>query len=537
MLRSLRTPFAVAASALVGVALCAPVTTAQTPLTTEVVTSNVVRPVLAIGAPGDSNRLFVVEQHQADIEIFIDGVKNGVPFFDFTGNVATGNEQGLLSLAFHPNYNVNGYFFVHYSNTGGGATKIVRYARTNADAANMGSAVELMTVGQPQSNHNGGRIAFSPIDGFLYIGLGDGGNANDSGSGHAAGGNAQSMSTRLGKILRINPSTAAVPAPAFTVPASNPFIGGGFPATEVWALGVRNPWNFSFDSGNGDLYIGDVGQDDFQAAGREEISFQDVTSTGGENYGWRCTEGNFNTGLSGCTFGDPGLTGPIFDYEWGGANNEGQTVTGGEVYRGDAIADLRGTYFFADYITEELWSFRESGGSVTELDQGRETEMDPPGANFGAITNISTGPDGELYISQHGGGGQILKIVGDTDWVGLGCGTNGTFGEPILWGSGSAPGAGAGSINLDNARTSAVALMLVSLSESATPAFGGTLKPTVPWNVEVVLNTGATGEVNLPYGVLSPLPSGTEIVVQTLIADPAHFTGVAMSTALKATVP
>ncbi len=374
---------------------------AQTPLSTTRFASGLERPIYVTHAPGDASRLFVIEK-RGRIRIIENGVLLTTPFIDIdprvTGGTSTESEQGLLGLAFHPDYANNGYFYVNYTAAvGSGDTRVSRFSVTaDPNVADANSELILVSFDQPQSNHNGGWIGFSPIDGYLYVGSGDGGNFNDIGTGHfEPGGNGQYLGTLLGKILRLD-----VDAAAPYIPSDNPFVNTPGALGEIWAYGLRNPWRPSFDRETGDLYIADVGQGSW-----EEISFQPSTSTGGENYGWRCREGahNFN-------FGDdcPNQTfvEPIQEY----SHSLGCSISGGYVYRGCAIPDLRGTYFYADYCSATIWSLRYDGATVTEF-TNRTTELDPPGSQ--AIANITSfGEDalGELYICDQAGG-EIFKII------------------------------------------------------------------------------------------------------------------------------
>ncbi len=377
-------------------------------LTTVRVAGDLDHVVFATHAPGDYTRLFIVEkQGRIKIVNLKTGVMNAQPFLDIDssvgGGTSTNNEQGLLGLAFHPDYQNNGFFYVNYTkNTdaqGQEDTVIARYEvdPNNPDVALPGSALILLTFDQPFSNHNGGWIGFGPNDGFLYISTGDGGSGNDPGN------RAQDITNqRLGKMLRID--VDGDNAGNYGIPPDNPFVDK-VGDDEIWAYGLRNPWRASFDRATGDLYIADVGQ-----GSREEIDFQPADSTGGENYGWRCMEGNGCTGLSGCTCNDPALTDPIHEY----FHNLGRSITGGYVYRGCDIPTLDGTYFFADYVLTKLWSFTYDGNNVLNF-TSRIAELSPSSDGF-FIDQISAfGEDarGELYVVDQGSGttGQVFKIV------------------------------------------------------------------------------------------------------------------------------
>ena len=355
-------------------------------------------PIFVCSPPGDLQRLFVVEQGGM-IKIIRNGSTLATPFINLgaggLNKIVSGGEQGLLGLAFHPNYAANGFFYVNYTAAGTGSTVIERYSvSANPDVATATSGLTLLTIAQPQSNHNGGCVQFGP-DGKLYIGMGDGGAGNDTGAGHdAAVGNGQSPATLLGKMLRLD-----VDLPAPYIPADNPYATSATVLHEIWDFGVRNPWRFSFDRQTGDMYIGDVGQGAW-----EEIDFS-AAGVGNLNFGWRCMEGNHCTGLTGCTCNSAALTGAIAEYDHG----QGCAVTGGYVYRGNTVCGLNGTYFYSDYCSSNIWSFKYTGGAVTQF-TNRTTELEPAGAP--TINNVSSfGEDGsgELYIVDIGDG-EIYRI-------------------------------------------------------------------------------------------------------------------------------
>ncbi len=285
---------------------------------------------LDIQQAGDgSGRLFVLEQ-EGRIKIIQDGNVLGTPYLDISSSVASGGEEGLLGLAFHPSFSSNGCFYVNYTSTRNGKLQTFisefRAATAGANTVNTTSEQNLFTVDQPETNHNGGGLAFGN-DGFLYIGLGDGGGGGDQ---HGTIGNAQDLTTRLGKMLGIKVDCNGT----FNVPTDNPFVAQATAAKEIWLYGLRNPFRFSFDHTTGNLWIGDVGQDSF-----EEVDLV-TPKRGGSNMGWRCKEGthnfNFTANCQTQTFLDP-----IFDYD----HSQGdETVIGGFMYRGTNIAALSGNY-------------------------------------------------------------------------------------------------------------------------------------------------------------------------------------------------
>lgn len=360
----------------------------QPALTSTLIASGLSQPLFATSPPGDTSRLFIVEQ-TGRIRIFDGSQMLAAPFLDISGKISCCDEEGLLGLAFHPNFDSNGFFFVNYTTTSGGRkTRIERYSLSiDPNLADISSALTILEISQPFSNHNGGMIAFGP-DGFLYIGMGDGGSGGDPQN------NGQNGNTLLGKLLRIDVDSDSS-GRNYAIPPSNPFVGAIDTLDEIWAFGVRNPWRFSFDRGTGDLYIADVGQGLI-----EEINVQLSQSLGGENYGWRLKEGtNCFIPSSGCeslTF----LTDPITQY----THVAGRcSITGGYVYRGCAIPDLAGTYFYADWCTQEIWSFRYDGTAILDS-TSRSAEL---GININ-VTSFGQDGKGELYVI---GSGQVFKII------------------------------------------------------------------------------------------------------------------------------
>lgn len=381
---------------------------AETALTTVRITSSVTRPVFATAPPGDFGRLFILEQRSGNIKILnlATNSVNGDPFLHISDLDGDG-ERGLLGMAFHPDYATNGFFYLNYSNAALD-TVIERYERSaDPDIADANSAQVIMTIDQPFGNHNGGWMGFGPNDGFLYIATGDGGDGCDPEE------RAQNIDLLLGKMLRIDIDGDDFPADPnlnYSIPSGNPLVGVAG-ADEIWAYGLRNPWRPSFDRANGDLYIADVGQGEV-----EEIDFQPASSGGGENYGWDCMEGTECASVSGCVINEPGncacndsaLTGPIHEYLHDDPTSP-CSVTGGYVYRGCAIPDLQGTYFFADYCSDQIWSFRYDGATLSGF-QDRTAEL-APGGGLSIINISSFGEDalGELYICDRGG--EVYKIV------------------------------------------------------------------------------------------------------------------------------
>jgi glucose/arabinose dehydrogenase len=409
----MRLPLAALAGVAVG--LLAPTATAQVELATETLVSGLTRPVYIGQAPGQDRYMWIVEQRV----ITGAGPRGQLRVFDrFTGTllpapalqvpVATGNEQGLLGVAFHPDFDTNGRLYINYTPPGGtfnsGITRIVEYTATGPDKITIdpASARPVLSIDQPFSNHNAGWIGFSPNDGYLYIPTGDGGSGGDPGN------RAQDISNQLlGKVLRIdvgNDDFPADPDRNYAVPASNPFVGDD-PVTggddEIWAYGLRNPFRASFDRETGDFWIGDVGQGNI-----EEIDFQPANSPGGENYGWRCFEGFAPFNTSNCpSFTE--TTAPVFQYTHFGPDQPFRcSITGGVVYRGCELFDLTGWYFFADYCSNEVWRLSiDASGDVQEVVDVTD-ELGFYGSNPVAFGEDN---EGEIYIVSLNG--TVSRIV------------------------------------------------------------------------------------------------------------------------------
>lgn len=342
---------------------------------------NLASPVHITHAGDGTHRLFIVEQ-AGTIRILKDGTLLDTAFLNiggFGGRISCCGERGLFSVAFPPGYATKQYFYVFYTNLEG-ALVVARYqVTTNPDIADPDSEEILLTVPHPiHDNHNGGQLAFGPNDGYLYIGTGDGGGGGDPGN------NAQNRLSLLGKILRLDVESDPGSA-SYLVPDSNPFKDDANYRPEIWALGVRNPWRFSFDRNTGDLYIGDVGQGTY-----EEVDFQPASSTGGENYGWRCRQGmhpfdDHESECAGLT-----LTEPAVEY----VQNPDCAITGGLVYRGVQYPHLRGIYFYGDYCSGRIRGMRRSGAAwETDILTGSGLNI----ASFGEDEN------GELYVADLNG--------------------------------------------------------------------------------------------------------------------------------------
>jgi len=346
----------------------------QLNLTLKPVASGFAKPLYLTHA--HDQRLFVVQQ-AGQIMIIEGGVTRPTPFLDIKTRVGSnGNEQGLLSVAFHPNYQKNGLFYVNYTNLEG-STTIARYhVSADPNVADEISEQILLTIPQPYSNHNGGHILFGP-DGYLYIGMGDGGAANDPHN------NGQSLNTLLGKILRLDVDTGS----PYGVPQDNPFITTAAARPEIWSFGWRNPWRMAFDAATGDLYVADVGQNQY-----EEVDVELAGSGGGQNYGWRLMEASHCFNPTSCDPATLKVVMPIAEYP----HSQGCSVTGGYVYHGTQFPQLNGVYIYGDYCTGTLWGLRhEADGSWSQAELLASGKI---------ISSFGLDAAGELYLIDHRNG-------------------------------------------------------------------------------------------------------------------------------------
>ena len=333
---------------------------------------------LFLTSPPSDPRLFVVEQ-TGKIRIIQNGNLLPAPFLDVTSLITSGGERGLLSMAFHPRYATNGFFYVYYTDRNGD-TRVMRYhVSGDPNVADPASATVVLEVPQPFANHNGGLLLFGP-DGKLYVGLGDGGGGGDP------QGNGQNLAALLGKILRIDVDGAQ----PYAIPADNPFAGQVGRRGEIWIYGVRNPWRFSFDAPSGLLYVADVGQNAW-----EEVNVVSAR-TGGLNFGWNLMEGMHCYNASTCS--QQGLTLPVAEYGHG----DGCSITGGHVYRGNALPAIRGHYFYSDYCNGWLRSFRWDGAQAADP---RQWDV----GNIGNVSSFGEDSSRELYITT--AGGRVLRFA------------------------------------------------------------------------------------------------------------------------------
>ncbi len=347
------------------------------------------QPLYVTSAGDGSGRLFVVEKG-GWIHVLRDGERVAVPFLDLSASVSTDSERGLLGLAFSPEYKENGRFYINYTDRSG-TTVISRFSVSPADpdVADGGSEQVLLRIEQPYANHNGGHLAFDP-DGYLMIGMGDGGSGGDP-QGHG-----QDPYSLLGKMLRIDVGESGVPARGepYGIPEGNPWAepeSDEDPLPEIWALGMRNPWRFSFDRTTGDLWIGDVGQSE-----REEIDFEPADSGGGRNYGWNVLEGA-QPYPPGSDPGDTsGFTMPVIEYD----RAAGKSVTGGYVYRGSAYPNLNGVYLYGDFVSGRIWGMAPDG-------DGWRNRLLAETAR--AVVSFGEDDAGELYVVDFNG--EVLRVT------------------------------------------------------------------------------------------------------------------------------
>jgi glucose/arabinose dehydrogenase len=331
-------------------------------------------PVYVTSAPGDK-RLFVVEQ-EGTIRTVSNGHVATKPYADLRRFITSGGEQGLLSVAFHPKFASNGKLYVYFTNKQGNEEIWELHARKGATSIRPGHR-KLIEIADPEGNHNGGQLQFGP-DGMLYIGTGDGGGGGDR---HGEHGNGQDPNALLGKLLRIDVDTRTG-GKAYGIPKDNPFVGKAGWQPEIWALGLRNPWRFSFDRTNGDLWIGDVGQNEW-----EEIDHV-KRGLGGINYGWNRYEGRHDFASDTPLPAGAQLRGPVAEYSHG----EGCSVTGGYVYRGPKIAGLSGRYVYADYCSGKLWTLSPAGGAP------RDASAVVSDAGVKSIVSFGEDASGILYV-------------------------------------------------------------------------------------------------------------------------------------------
>ena len=483
----------------------------------EPVATGLSSPLGLVHAGDGSRRLFIVEQ-TGRIKVFDGTAVLATPFLDVSTLVSCCGERGLLGLAFHPGYATNGVFFVHYTNTAGNTT-LARYrVSSNPNVADATSAQIVLNVTQPFTNHKGGQLAFGP-DRFLYMGLGDGGDAGDPGN------RAQNLGTLLGKILRIDVDSGS----PYAIPATNPFRNTQGALPEIWAYGLRNPWRFSFDRQTGDLFIADVGQ-----GAREEVNLQSASSPGGENYGWRRMEGTacFNPSTA-CNDGTLKL--PVLEYD----HSLGCSITGGYRYRGLRFPQYAGRFFYGDFCSGRIWAATQSGQTWSTA-QLMDTTL--------SITSFGEDEAGELYVVHYGSGsnGTVQRVV-DTNQTflltvsrtgtgtgtvsgpaGINCGSvcSATFGAGALVTLTATPAAGSVFAGWSGGGCSGTGSCVVTLTAATTV----TATFSVPTFTLTVTRTGtgsgtiisAPAGIGCPVTCSAPFTPGTKVTL-TAQADPGSI--------------
>ena len=361
-----------------------------------------VLPVQVTHAGDGSGRIFIVEQH-GRIRVVQNGASNATLFLDISTQVSCCEERGLLNIAFPPSFSASQQFYLSYTNLEGDTT-ISRFTTTDdPDIADQTSEEVLFTVSQPHEAHNGGRLAFGPLDGYLYIGMGDGG--SEGRPAHFP----QDPQLLLGKILRIDVESGDVP---YGIPATNPFVGDDEFRDEIWALGLRNPWGFAFDGQTGDLYIPDTGHND-----REELNYQPATSVGGENYGWPTIEGTRCPKIEGLPYpcGQAGIFDPpVAEYD----HTRGCAIVGGVVYSGSELPQLKGRFLFADFCRGDIWTLQKKDSSEATVSIQESHDMWQSELVLGAslpVSSIGEDEEGNLYVTGYANGTIYLISPGQSE--------------------------------------------------------------------------------------------------------------------------
>jgi len=494
----------------------------------EIVASGLNLPVYATAPAGDASRVFVLELYSGLIRLVKDGVVQPTPFLDLSATILGNGERGLLGMAFHPDFATNRFFYVFY-NTLDGATNLVRYraSPSNPDVSQTNGQL-MLKIGQPFKEHNGGMLQFGP-DGMLYVSTGDGGGALDPLN------QAQDLTSLLGKILRLDVDSGF----PYAIPADNPFVATPGARGEIFAYGLRNPWRFSIDLPTGALFIGDVGADTI-----EEVNYL-PGGTSGQNFGWRCKEGVFCTGQSGCVCPASSFTDALFEY----FQSPGCAVIGGFVYRGQDLVGHQGRYFFTDYCDASVISFDWQGGVVSDI-RDHSAEMIPPdGSQFWLVPSFGLDGRGELLIvSQIGNVYRVVPLAdcdgdGVSDSVEIATGTafdvNGDGlpdeCQPLLQGSPMVLGE-TGYLYFTGAQPGQGVLFFLSLAGLGVGPcyFSGTLCLDLapfsiagaPRDVPLFGITSADGEGAslLPVGVPAVLMGFTEVAFQAVAVDGLYST-------------
>lgn len=364
-------------------------------LKSELVADGFERPVWAGAPKGLSGKLWVMEQAGTVWVVDLkDGSKGEVPFLEMKDQVSRkGNEEGLLGLAFCPEFEESGRYYINFTDHDQ-MSHVVRYVTADRATTDVSKGEVILSYKQDFRNHNGGWLDFGP-DGMLYVGTGDGGSGNDP------KGRAQDPKSMLGKLLRIDVSGKE----GYSIPADNPYVESSEFLPEIVSIGLRNPWRCSFDRETGDFWIGDVGQNAW-----EEINFVENGKLAKLNFGWRLREGDIETPAKGVGGKKPSNNhDPIYVYKHGAGPSEGKSVTGGHVYRGKAIPSMVGRYFFGDYQNPRIWSIVEKGGKADDFTD-HTSELQPEGGRINLIASFAEDGDGELYVIDHTG--PVYRVVG-----------------------------------------------------------------------------------------------------------------------------
>jgi len=495
-------------------------------LATKVVATGLSFPTHVASPPGDTSRLVVIQQNGV-ILLIKDDVLLPTPFLDISSLIPQEAFNGLLGIAFHPDYDTNGFFYLHHS-TGPDPSDRMTIARYTVsgdpDIADPLSREEILVLPYPGApgHHLGGWIGFGP-DGMLYIPLGDG---QTTGFETAGGARSQDLASPWGKTLRIDVDGDDYPGDDdrdFAIPPDNPFVGlGGEEA--VWNLGLRQPYRADFDSETGDFWLTDVG---WQS--REEVEFIPVESPGGENFGWNCSEGTgcFTNLNCSCTL--TSITYPYFEYD----HSQGCSIIGGALYRGTVLDNFQGRFFFADWCTNRIWSIREQAGSTAGLVE-HTAELAPDVGDFTSILSIAKDGAGEIYITDID---TVYKIVKDP-WQNLGGGTSGSSGLVIAQGEGPLTAGSLNPVSLQNAPPNALLLVWIALNPG--PEFSALAGGTVhafPFSNQLLFFADAAGQFSAATPWPAGVPSETNIWFQFFVDDPGVIWQITMSNGLLATTP
>ncbi len=497
---------------------------ADPPLFTEVVAAGLSSPTAVVSPPGDTTRLFVL-QKDGVVRLVDDGVLLPTPFLDLRPLVPEEAWNGLLGLAFHPDFASNGTFYVHHPRglTTSDRLTIARYTLSaDPDVADPASRDEILVLPYPgiPGHHLGGWIGFGP-DGYLRVPLGDG---HTTGFEAGGGARAQDLASPWGKLLRIDVDGDDFPGDPdrdYAIPPDNPYVGQGGDEA-VFARGLRQPYRACFDRVTGDLWIAEVGRWD-----REEIDFIAAGSPGGQDFGWDCTEGALCTPNGNCDCVASPPTPPLYDY----THDDGCSIAGGAVYHGPAIPELDGRFFFGDWCTNRVWSVAQSGGVLVDVVE-HTAELSPPGG-FQSILSISEGGDGELYITDDVA---VYRVVAQR-WTDLGGGTSGVNGTLVATGTGPLTPGSLNPVSLTGAPPSALMLVWIALSPGPPfPALGGVVH-AFPFNSQLFAFSSPAGTWSAAAPWPAGVPSGTEVRFQFLADDPTTLHDITLSNGLLATTP